>query len=215
MRGRANPVLHLLETGKILAIIRGVPDDKADRTVAALVEGGVRLLEVTLNTPHALDMIRRWRAHWPDNIWIGAGTVLDEQAATAAIEAGARFLVTPNTDEATIRRAVAAQVPIIPGALTPTEITAAWHWGATAVKVFPAGLFGPAYFKELQGPLSHIPLVATGGVNLDNMAAYRAAGATAFGLGSALVNPEWIGEGDFARLTENALQYTAMAETLS
>lgn len=214
MSAEANPVRDLLETSKLLAIIRGVPEDRADRTAAALVDGGIRLMEVTLNTSGALDMIRRWRAHWGDRVWIGAGTVLDEKAAAAAIEAGAQFLVAPNTDEATIRRAVRAQVPIIPGALTPTEIAAARHWGAAAVKVFPAGLFGPAYFKELQGPLSHIPLVATGGVNLDNMAAYRAAGAAAFGLGSALVNADWIREGDFAKLTENALKYTAMANTL-
>lgn len=206
--------LEQLKASRIIAILRGVPDDKADRVAEALADGGIRLIEVTLNTPGALAMIRRWKARLPAHVRIGAGTVLDERMAAAAIEAGATFLVTPNTDEAVIRHGTEAGVPVVAGALTPTEIAAAWRHGAPAVKVFPAGAMGPGYFRELQGPLSHIPLVATGGVNPDNMAAYRAAGAAAFGLGSALAKPDWIRDGDFKRLTENAIRLASLAASL-
>lgn len=207
--------LDELHDSKIIAILRGVPDDKADRTVEALADGGIRMIEVTMNTEGALAMIRRWRDRWQDRIWIGAGTVLDEEMAEAAMEAGASFLVTPNTDAATIRCAAQKGVPIVAGALTPTEIVTAHKLGAPAVKVFPAGTMGPGYFRELQGPLSHIPLVATGGVNADNMAEYRANGAAAFGLGSALVNREWILDDQFERLTENAIRHAALARSLA
>lgn len=207
--------LDELHDSKIIAILRGVPDDKADRTVEALADGGIRMIEVTMNTEGALAMIRRWRDRWQDRIWIGAGTVLDEEMAEAAMEAGASFLVTPNMDAATIRCAAQKGVPIVAGALTPTEIVTAHKLGAPAVKVFPAGTMGPGYFRELQGPLSHIPLVATGGVNADNMAEYRANGAAAFGLGSALVNREWILDDQFERLTENAIRHAALARSLA
>jgi 2-dehydro-3-deoxyphosphogluconate aldolase/(4S)-4-hydroxy-2-oxoglutarate aldolase len=206
----ADWLAELKETG-IIAILRGIPDDRADRTAEALVDGGIRFIEVTMNTEGALEMIRRWTKRLPADVRIGAGTVLDEEMASAAIDAGATFLVTPNADEGTIRRSVASGIPIVAGAMTPTEIAAAWKWGAPAVKVFPAGTLGPGYFRELQGPLSHIPMVATGGIRPDNMAEYRAAGAAAFGLGSALVNAAWIRDGDYARMTENAMRCVAAA----
>lgn len=206
--------MESLQQTKIIAIVRGIPEDKADAAAEALWEGGIRHLEVTMNTPGALNIIGQWRDRFEGRVSIGAGTVIDADLAAAAIAAGAEFLVTPNTDEATIRHAVSAGVPIVPGAMTPTEIVQAWKLGASAIKVFPAGTLGASYFKELQGPLSHIPLVATGGVNLDNMANYAASGAYAFGLGGSLVNLTWIEAGEFRRLKENAANYVAAAKAL-
>lgn len=207
-------LLESLQDTKIIAIVRGVPDEKADATADALWEGGIRFMEVTMNTPGALKIIRRWRDRFQGRAYIGAGTVLDSDMAIAAIEAGAEFLITPNIDEESIRYAVNANIPMVPGAMSPSEIVKAWKLGAQAVKVFPAGALGAAYFKELQGPLSHIPLVATGGVNLDNMAAYAASGACAFGLGGSLTNMSWIQTGEYVRLKENAARYVAAARSL-
>ncbi|MEC0090269.1 bifunctional 4-hydroxy-2-oxoglutarate aldolase/2-dehydro-3-deoxy-phosphogluconate aldolase [Paenibacillus macquariensis] len=206
--------MESLKETKIIAIVRGIPEDKADAAVEALWEGGVRFLEVTMNTPGALNIIRRWRDRFDGRVNIGAGTVIDADLASAAIKAGAEFLITPNTDEDTIKHAVNAGIPIVPGAMTPTEIVQAWKFGAQAVKVFPSGTLGASYIKELQGPLSHIPMVATGGVTLDNMATYVASGAYAFGLGGSLVNLSWIEAGEYERLKEHAASYVAAARSL-
>jgi len=206
--------MESLKETKIIAIVRGIPEDKADAAAEALWEGGVRFLEVTMNTPGALNIIRRWRDRFDGRVNIGAGTVLDADLAAAAIKAGAEFLITPNTDEDTIKHAVNAGIPIVPGAMTPTEIVQAWKFGAQAVKVFPSGTLGASYIKELQGPLSHIPMVATGGVTLDNMATYAASGAYAFGLGGSLVNLSWIEAGEYERLKEHAASYVAAAKSL-
>ncbi|OAB26535.1 2-dehydro-3-deoxyphosphogluconate aldolase [Paenibacillus macquariensis subsp. defensor] len=206
--------MESLKETKIIAIVRGIPEDKADAAAEALWEGGVRFLEVTMNTPGALNIIRRWRDRFDGRVNIGAGTVTDADLAAAAIKAGAEFLITPNTDEDTIKHAVNAGIPIVPGAMTPTEIVQAWKFGAQAVKVFPSGTLGASYIKELQGPLSHIPMVATGGVTLDNMATYAASGAYAFGLGGSLVNLSWIEAGEYERLKEHAASYVAAAKSL-
>ena len=206
--------MESLKETKIIAIVRGIPEDKADATAEALWEGGIRFLEVTMNTPGALNIIRRWRDRFEGRDNIGAGTVLDADLAAAAIKAGAQFLITPNTDEETIKHAVNAGMPIVPGAMTPTEIVQAWKFGAHAVKVFPSGTLGASYMKELQGPLSHIPMVATGGVTLDNMATYAASGAYAFGLGGSLVNLSWIEAGEYGRLKDHAASYVATARSL-
>ncbi|OAB47880.1 bifunctional 4-hydroxy-2-oxoglutarate aldolase/2-dehydro-3-deoxy-phosphogluconate aldolase [Paenibacillus antarcticus] len=206
--------MESLKETKIIAIVRGIPEDKADAAAEALWEGGIRFLEVTMNTPGALNIIRRWRDRFDGRVNIGAGTVLDADFAAEAIKAGAEFLITPNTDEDTIKHAVNAGISIVPGAMTPTEIVQAWKFGAQAVKVFPSGTLGPSFIKELQGPLSHIPMVATGGVTLDNMSIYAASGAYAFGLGGSLVNLSWIEAGEYDRLKEHAASYVAAAKSL-
>lgn len=209
-------LLEQLDEHRIIAIVRGVPSGaKADAAAEALYDGGIRMIEVTMNTPGALEMIRSWRARFGDKMLVGAGTVLDLEMAKAAVDAGAEYLVTPNLDESVIRYAVEHCAGIFPGAMTPTEIVRAWQCGATAVKVFPSGSLGVNYLRELQGPLSHIPMVATGGVNLDNIEAYAAAGARGFGLGSNLLNKAWIEAGEFDRLRDNAAAYTAAVRRLA
>jgi len=155
----------------------------------ALVAGGVRAFEVTLDSPDAIAAIRALAQHHhgDGSLLVGAGTVLDVASARAAVEAGARFLVSPHTDLELVRWAVARRIPIFPGALTPSEIVAAWRAGASAVKLFPASAVGPAYVREMRGPLAAIPLIPTGGVTAENAAAFIAAGAVAVGVGSWLI----------------------------
>jgi 2-dehydro-3-deoxyphosphogluconate aldolase/(4S)-4-hydroxy-2-oxoglutarate aldolase len=197
----------LLEQHKLIAIIRGVSGDDADRTLEALAEGGIRLIEVTMNTEGATDAIRRAVRRFGDQVSIGAGTVLDEEMARAALDAGAQYLISPNVDEGMIAYALKQGVPVWPGAMTPTEIVRAWKLGAGAVKVFPSGSLGLAYIKEIRAPLSHIPMIATGGVSLDNVTAFLEAGVVGVGIGGNLVDRKRIAAGKFDEIRDLAEQF--------
>ena len=155
----------------------------------ALLAGGVDTLEVTCDSPGVLDMIRAIDAALGDRVLLGAGTVLDASTAQSAVDAGAKFLVSPHTDPELVRSFSARGIPWIPGAFTASEVLAAWRAGASVVKLFPAGSVGPAYIKDLRGPLREIPLLPTGGVTIDNAASFLEAGAWGLGMGSALVAP--------------------------
>ncbi|HEX9513985.1 MAG TPA: bifunctional 4-hydroxy-2-oxoglutarate aldolase/2-dehydro-3-deoxy-phosphogluconate aldolase [Puia sp.] len=172
---------------KIVAILRGADPDYVVEIARALSEGGVKLLEITLNSPDALGSIERVANQLGEQLLVGAGTVLDGEAAAAAISAGAKFIISPALDRATIETTKKLGAISIPGAFTATEILQAHKWGGDIIKVFPASV-GPDYFRDLRGPLPHIPLMPTGGVNLENIRDFQKAGAVAFGIGSALVN---------------------------
>jgi 2-dehydro-3-deoxyphosphogluconate aldolase/(4S)-4-hydroxy-2-oxoglutarate aldolase len=171
---------------KIVAILRGCAPERVTDIVAALAEGGVRLLEITLNSPGALDLIRRVSAMMGDRLLVGAGTVLTPAEAELAIDAGAKFILSPSLDIETIQVTKELGAVSVPGAFTATEVLAAWRNGADIVKVFPASV-GASYLRDLRGPLPQIRLMPTGGVNLQNIREFRAAGAVAYGIGSALV----------------------------
>ena len=172
---------------KIVAILRGCDPGNVLDIATALYEGGVRLLEITLNSPGALEAIAAVSRRWGDRMVVGAGTVLTEDEVREAVGAGARFVISPSLDPEVIRVTKALGAVSVPGALTATEILAAWRGGADIVKVFPASV-GPAYFRDMRGPLPQIPLMPTGGVNLENIKEFRKAGVAAFGVGSALVS---------------------------
>lgn len=197
-----------LEETRIVAIIRGVTGEAVDRTVEALGAGGVKLVEVTMNTEGALESIRRCSRQFSGVISIGAGTVLDLQMAEQAVEAGARYLISPNLDEEVIQFGLKQGVAVWPGVMTPTEIVRAWRAGAKAVKLFPTGSLGLSYIKEIRAPLSHIPLMATGGVTLDNITEFLQAGVTAVGLGSHLVHKGHIEAGRYGEVQHLAEQFT-------
>ena len=202
---------HLLHH-KIIAIIRGAAPGDMQRIVAALYEGGIRTLEVTINSPKALRLIEEIRDSAPDGLMVGAGTVLDPETARAALLAGAQFIVSPTFDAATIAMTKKYGAGSIPGAMTPTEILAAYTGGGDIIKVFPASAVSPAFFREMSGPLPHIPLMPTGGVKLDNIAEYAAAGAKAFGLGSALTDTSSAATDDSLKaLTQRASAFVAAA----
>ncbi|MEC0206100.1 bifunctional 4-hydroxy-2-oxoglutarate aldolase/2-dehydro-3-deoxy-phosphogluconate aldolase [Paenibacillus lautus] len=176
-----------LKREKIVAIVRGITKEQAGFVGEGLSQGGIRFMEVTMNTKGALHMIQDWRARYDGDVYVGAGTVLDVEMAKEAVSAGAQFLISPNTDLSVIEFALEQGIDVWPGAMTPTEIVAAYAAGAEIVKLFPMASLGLSFIRELQGPLNHIPLLATGGVTLDNLPDYFHAGAAAVGLGSALL----------------------------
>lgn len=191
----------------VIAILRDIVGESADRTVEALREGGIRFVEVTMNTEGAPKMIEKWRTQYDGRLRIGAGTVLSLADAEKAAKAGAEYFVCPHLDEAVIAYALEHGLGVFPGAFTPTEIVRAYGYGATAVKIFPAASLGLAYIRELQGPLRHIPMIPTGGVTLDNVHQYFAAGATAVGVGSQLADKQLIAEGSFDAIRSKAASF--------
>ena len=197
---------------KVVAIIRGIPDEAGDKTAEALVEGGIVFLEVTMNTPGALSMITRFRKRYEGRLRIGAGTVLNDQMARDAVDAGAEYLISPNLDEAMVRYGQAAGLEVWPGTMTPTEIVRAHQLGVSAVKVFPMGSLGLSYLKEIRAPLAHVPMMVTGGVTLDNIQDFLKAGAFAVGIGGNLVSKQLIANGDFKQMEDVARQFVSRAK---
>jgi 2-dehydro-3-deoxyphosphogluconate aldolase/(4S)-4-hydroxy-2-oxoglutarate aldolase len=183
---------RLRRTG-VVAVIRAASVEAAVEISRALVRGGVTGIEITFSTPGAAEAIAEVRSQEPSAL-VGAGTVLTREELDDACRAGATFLVSPHTDEALISSAQERQVPFLPGALTPTEVVRAFRAGATCVKLFPGSAVGPGYLKALRGPLPHIPLMPTGGVDEKNLGEWLAAGAVAVGMGGNLATgtPEQI-----------------------
>ncbi|CAH1216751.1 KHG/KDPG aldolase [Paenibacillus plantiphilus] len=207
-------MLDRLLKEKIVAIFRGIEDKDADQAAKALIDGGIAMMEITLNTEGATVMINRWREKFGEQAAIGAGTVLDLDMAKEAAAAGAQFIISPNLDEAVVAYGRERGISVWPGVTTPTEIVRAWKAGADAVKLFPLGTLGWKYLAEIRAPLNHIPMIATGGVNIDNIADYFRAGASAVGMGGKLVNLDWVRSGQFNLLTEQARKFTEAVKLL-
>jgi 2-dehydro-3-deoxyphosphogluconate aldolase/(4S)-4-hydroxy-2-oxoglutarate aldolase len=198
------PIPGLITETRAIAVGRHIPASDAPRIGAALVAGGVRVMELTLNEPEAdaLSAIGALAGAAADlGALVGAGTVTSISAAQRAVDAGAQFLVMPHGDTELIAWCALKDVPCFPGALTPTEIHAAWSAGASAVKLFPAAAVGPGYLKQIAGPFPDIPMVPTGGVSAQTAGDWISAGAVAVGMGGWL-----IGDGDPAGVTERARQ---------
>ena len=191
--------------GGVVAILRGRRAEHLDTVLDVLVDAGIRSLEVTLNTPGALEAIRRARTRFGEDVSVGAGTVRTVADVEDAVAAGAQFLVSPHTDPALGARARELSAAYLPGALTPTEIVTAWNSGAAAVKLFPARLGGPRYLRDLREPLPDIPIVPTGGVSAENVGEWFAAGAVAVGVGGTLIGDALDG-GDLTALTARATE---------
>lgn len=182
----------------LVGILRGFRPEQITPTVNACVAGGLTSLEITMNTDGADDQIRAAIAAAAGRMNIGAGTVTSRERLDRALEAGASFIVTPAVIPAVIGRCRELDVPVIPGAFTPTEVWQAWDSGATMVKLFPADLGGPGYIKALKGPFPEIKIMATGGVTLRTIDGYLVAGADGFGLGGPLFKKEKIEAGDWS-----------------
>lgn len=202
------PLETVRESG-VVAIVRHVPADRIGPLARALHAGGVRAIEVTLNTEGAVEAIGHLAAELPRDVAIGAGTVMTAGDVAAAVDAGAAFIVCPHTDDEVIGAARARRVPVLPGAYTPSEIVRAWKAGAAMVKLFPASNGGPRYLREVRAPLADIPIVPTGGVALDNAADFVRAGAVAIGVGSALTPRDRIAAGDWSAITDLAARFVA------
>lgn len=181
------PILSQIKHNKIVAILRGAAPDAVPEIAGALYEGGIRCLEITLNSMDALLVIERIAALMEGRMLVGAGTVLDAASAGDAISAGAKFIISPILDVETIQKTKQLGAVSIPGAFTPTEIFKAYSSGGDIIKVFP-GTSGPGFIKEIGAPLPFIPLMPTGGVTLQNIQEFLKAGAVAFGIGKSLVD---------------------------
>jgi 2-dehydro-3-deoxyphosphogluconate aldolase / (4S)-4-hydroxy-2-oxoglutarate aldolase len=202
---------RVLDCG-IVAVVRSPVSEHLVNACRALADGGVVVVEITMTVPDALDVLRHVRRELGDRVLLGAGTVLDAETARAVMFAGAEFIVAPTVNLDVIRLCQRYEKLVMPGALTPTEILQAWEAGADIVKVFPADVVGPAFFKALRGPLPQVRLMPTGGVDLQSAAAFLKAGACCLGVGGQMVEPKAIAEGNFARIRDLARQYVAIVE---
>ncbi len=208
--------LTLLQQTPAIAVIRTAKIEQGRQMALAVAAGGIQLIEITWNSDRPTELIQQLRVELP-NCTIGTGTLLTLDQLKEAIAAGAQFLFTPHIDPVAIQTAVDRGIPIIPGALSPTEIVTAWQAGASCVKVFPVSSVGGAsYIKSLQGPLGNIPLIPTGGVTLENAKEFIAAGAIAVGLSGQLFPQQLLAEGNWsaiAQLAKNLMQQLATAKT--
>jgi 2-dehydro-3-deoxyphosphogluconate aldolase/(4S)-4-hydroxy-2-oxoglutarate aldolase len=175
----------------------------------ALEDGGIRVVEVTLNSPDSLQSIHHLRSSLPSSTLVGAGTVRTVEDVDAAIDAGAQFLIAPNLSPDALERATNRERLILPGVLTPTEVQRAVDGGCRMVKLFPAEPLGPRYLSALMGPLDDVAFVPTGGITLENVSSFVAAGATALGLGSALVGDTPLSDAELARIRGTASEFVA------
>lgn len=215
---RALSPVEWVRRRKIVAIVRGQEPRHILELAQAFHEGGIDLVEVTFNQAKpetwkdTAEAIKAIATQMEGKVLAGAGTVLTEEQLHMAADAGARYIITPNTDTALIGKVKKLGLLSFPGAMTPSEILAAYQAGADAVKVFPAGSLGPAYIKAVRGPLNQIPLMAVGGVDLSIAAAFLAAGCAGVGVGGNLVRKDWIEAGQWDKITEVAREYRKAVE---
>lgn len=195
---------------KIIAIIRGMEPEICVKLAEAFYAGGINMIEVTFNQAKpdefykTAEAIRAIREKFQGKVLVGAGTVITLEQLQMAADAGAQYIISPSVDVEIIKKTVDLGLVSMPGAMTPSEIVTAYNAGASFVKVFPIGDLGASYLKALKAPLSHIPLLAVGGVNPDNIADFMKAGAVGAGVGGNLTNKNWIAAGQYDKITEVA-----------
>ncbi|KXH73260.1 MAG: hypothetical protein AM326_00495 [Candidatus Thorarchaeota archaeon SMTZ-45] len=205
--------LDLIHETALIPIIRVDSSETAMKVAQAFLEGGVRIIEVTFSVPGATDVVRQLNDELGDKVLIGTGTVLNAKMVEEAVAAGSEFIVSPGYSKELIDAAKSHSKICIPGALTPTEILDAYNLGSDAVKVFPCGNVGGAeYIKAVRAPLPKIPLVPTGGVNLETAGPLLEAGAFALGVGSAITDKAAVKEGRFEVITENVKKFLEIVE---
>jgi 2-dehydro-3-deoxyphosphogluconate aldolase/(4S)-4-hydroxy-2-oxoglutarate aldolase len=202
-------IVARIEHERIVAVLRLDEPQQVYAVIDALAAGGVRVFEVTMTVPRAIELIGQITAALKDDLLIGAGTVVDVETAGRAIDAGAKFVVSPVFRRAVIESCHSRGVPAMPGCYSPTEILDAWDAGADIVKVFPSTSLGPTFFKDIRAPLPHVKLMPTGGVSIDNASEWLRAGAVAVGVGSALVDVATVRAGDVATITQRAERLVA------
>lgn len=200
-----------LVTTRVVAILRSENAERAEEVVAVLLENGIRSLELTLTTKGALGVMKRLASTAPGGTDLGMGTVLTADDVDRAVDAGARFVVSPAVVPAVIEAAARHGIASYPGALTPTEIHTAWSAGASAVKLFPGGTLGPGYLKAVRAPLPDVPLVPTGGIDVEAVGTWLDAGAVAVGLGGPLIGDALTPDGDLDALGQRARAVCAAA----
>lgn len=210
-----NQVIQAIITHKIIAIVRGAQEAQALAAAKALHQGGIHLVEVTFNQAqpdsfsHTANAIRAIHDQFGEQVLVGAGTVTSVELVEMAAQAGASYIISPDTDPTVIRCTRELGLVSIPGAYTASEAKQAYNSGADFVKLFPCVSDGPAYLKALCAPLNHIRFLAVGGVNADNCATFLKAGAVGVGVGGCLVNKKWLETGEYSRITDEARRFVA------
>lgn len=218
MKPTREEIIRNVYDNKLIAIVRGMEPEYCVKLAEALCAGGINMVEITFNqksTDHfkaTTDAIRAISEQLPDKVMVGAGTVLSKEQVDLAKEAGALYIITPSTNSDVIRYAKEQGLVTMPGAMTPSEIETAYEAGADFVKIFPVGNLGAAYIKAVKAPMSHIPVLAVGGVNEKNIAEFIRAGAIGAGVGGNLVNAEWIRNGEFDKITALAREFVTNAK---
>jgi len=198
---------------KIIAIIRGIDEDRIIETIEALIDGGINLIEITLNQDSqekclkTIELITLVSKSFGDQLCLGAGTVITEEQVERVVDAGAEYIISPNTDIDVIKKTKALNKISIPGAYTPSEMVRAYNSGADFVKLFPAANLGPSYVRSVLSPLANIPLIAVGGVNITNASDFLEAGAVGLGVGGNLIDKQAVNMGQFDILTQNAKEF--------
>src|ERR1700756_1052914 len=208
---RESQLRRVLDCG-IVAVVRSQDTQQLVEVTRALADGGAPVVEITMTVPNALEVLRQVRRALGERVLLGAGTVLDPETARAALLAGAEYLVAPTVNLDVIRMCQRYDKLVMPGAFSPTEILSAWEAGADIVKVFPAEVLGPPFFKAGRGPLPQVRLMPTGGVDLTTAADFLRAGACCLGVGSHLVEPRAVAERNFDRIRDLARQYVAVVQ---
>ena len=203
----AYEVYKLIRTEKIIVIVRGVGGDKIIDIANALYQGGIRLMEVTCNTPGVSQMIGKLSQEMTGKMIIGAGTVITKDLCEQVIEAGAKYIVAPDVNPEVIEYAITRDIPVLPGAATATEVLTAARAGAKMVKIFPAAALGPDYIRQLRGPIDNVDFVAVGGVRLENISDFINAGCLAVGIGTGAIGTQHLIQHNQARITETARNY--------
>ena len=205
-----NKVISAVEEHKIIAILRGIPTDKIIQTAEALYDGGIRLIEITYSANKTIpyektsENIQKLSEHFGDRLCVGAGTVITPELVELAARAGAKYIISPDTNISVIKRTNELGLVSMPGALTPTEILTAHYAGADFVKLYPVGNLGTGYIKAVCAPISNVKLLGVGGVNEDNVAEFIRAGVVGVGAGGNLANKKWVVAGEFDKLTDTA-----------
>ena len=209
-----NQVIEAIRKEKIVVIVRGVPSEKLIPVAEAMYAGGIRLLEITYDATgkvtdeQTAENIRMLSEHFENRMYIGAGTVITEKQVGLTKEAGGQFIISPDTCEAVIKKTRELGLVSMPGALTPSEIQAAHRYGADFVKLFPITNLGASYVKAVKAPLSHIELLAVGGINENNIEEYLNAGVSGFGVGTNIADKKLIEQGEYEKITDLAKKYT-------
>lgn len=202
-------VLNKISESGVVAVIRLKDAQKLAKVIEAVRQGGVKCIEITMTVPGAVEIIRTLASTLPKDVLLGAGTVTDAKTAEDVITAGAQFVVSPILNLEVINVCKNKNIACMPGCYTPTEIFTAWNAGADVIKIFPATTLGPKYFKDIAGPFPHIKMMPTGGVTIDNVGEWIAAGAVAVGIGSDLLDKKAIEEERYEVLTERAAKMYA------
>lgn len=203
-------IVERLMQQPIIPVLRKIPYEKSQSIIKSLYDGGIRAVEITMESEGAASIIQETLEAFPTDLLVGAGTVLSKDDCKRAIDAGAQFIVSPVLDEAVMQYAIEQNIPFIPGVFTPSEMLKAHNGGATMIKLFPASVLGPAFIKDVKGPLGHIDIMTTGGITMETAKTYLDAGAKVVGAGSALVRKDLVESNDWAGLTAETISWVTL-----